>query len=127
MFAVRKSKVSEVTLYNPCDGLRLTVTQNSKVPANQTACVGIDMRGYFVKLTNSEKCNNACEAYHHNSAKDTGISRPGRRRLDGSSVTHKLFVENDALKREDFNTTQTVQYYGHLDNPDLVVNVEGEN
>ena len=80
------------------------MTPNSKVPPNQTACVGIDTRGYFVKLTNSEACNNACEAYHHKSARDTGISRSGRRRLDdGQSSTHKVFVETAALKRLDFN------------------------
>jgi hypothetical protein len=45
---------------NPCDGMKIRVVENLKVPANQTACVGLNTHGHFVKLTsNSEACNNA--------------------------------------------------------------------
>ena len=56
---------------NPCDSMKIKVVENLKVSrdmcssANDTACVGLNTHGHFVKLTsNSDACNNACEAYH---------------------------------------------------------------
>ena len=93
---------------NPCDSMKLSIVENSKVPANQTACVGLTNDGHFVKLTpNSEACNNACEAYHHNTARNTALSRSGRRKL-ANSITHQVtatpFVENAIVENTLFKT-----------------------
>jgi hypothetical protein len=66
---------------NPCDGMKISVIPNSKVSSNQTACVGLNTHGQFVKLTpGTEACNNACEAYHHKSAASTGSTKSSTRR-----------------------------------------------
>ena len=117
---------------NPCDGMKIRVVENLKFPANQTACVGLNTHGNFVKLTsNSEACNNACEAYHHKSAQSTGLTESsGRRKLTAvGSNTHTVtaYQETTSVKKMYFDTEvqNTLKLHGHLNHPDILVEIDG--
>ena len=90
---------------NPCDSMKLSIVENSKVPANQTACVGLTNDGNFVKLTsNSEACNNACEAYHYNTARNTASSRSGQH-SSKAPMSKTLFSKQKSLRQYNFMVT----------------------
>ena len=84
---------------NPCDSMKLSIVEKLKVPANQTACVGLTNDGNFVKVTpNSEACNNACEDYHHNTARNTASSRSVRRQFDYTSSDSNIHRKRHCRK-----------------------------
>ena len=94
--------------------------------------MGLNTHGNFVKLTsNSEACNNACEAYHHKSAQSTGLTESsGRRKLTAvgsNTAIVTAYQETTSVKKQYFDTEvqNTLKLNGHLNNPDILVEIDG--